>query len=202
MLPLQPFHAFMPVPILPAAQVQATSYEQHLAYLEWYINYLAKNINASEVKANETLEGGEADLTELTVGGIKYAVPQGGGSTDNAAVRAVKPSSVAVGSNSITVNYADLPSGAVIDEMVLVVGVSGGTVPRIVRITPKSSTTALSSDQGGGNGYCNWTRSKISAGGTTADAFSYTTQTLWTTGYNTGDTGDADSSRIYYHIEA
>ena len=198
MLPLQPFHSFMPVPILPAAQMQATSYEQHLAYIEWYLNYLSKNFNESSVKANEPLEGGEADLTELTVNNVKYAVPQGGGDDYNV-LKVATPTSVVVGVDSITVNYADLPAGAVIDEMVLVVGVSGGTVPRIVRITPKSNTMALSSDQGGGNGYCNWTRSKISAGGTTSDNFSYSAQTLWSTGYITGDTGDAANSKIYYH---
>ena len=81
----------MPVPVLPAAQVQATSYEQHLAYVEWYLNYLSGTVNTkiealeaaieekSTVKANEVLEGTEPDLTELTVDGVKYKVPDGGG---------------------------------------------------------------------------------------------------------------------------
>ena len=88
---LRPFKGFMPVPVLPAAQVQATSYEQHLAYVEWYLNYLSGTVNTktealeaaiaekSTVVANEALGGTEPDLTELTVDGTKYKVPDGGG---------------------------------------------------------------------------------------------------------------------------
>lgn len=108
---IKPFCGFLPVPILPAAQVAATSYEQHLAYIEWYIKQLYEDMTASDetintlgdtvgslgetlsalqttvgnipvVKANEALAGTEADLTELTVDNIKYKIPEGGSGSD------------------------------------------------------------------------------------------------------------------------
>lgn len=36
----KPFSGFCPVPVLPSSQIAATSYMQHLAYLEWYITQL------------------------------------------------------------------------------------------------------------------------------------------------------------------
>ena len=53
MAKLKPFRGWLPVPILPAAQVQATSYAQHLAYLEWYIDYLSGQVALCEVLANK-----------------------------------------------------------------------------------------------------------------------------------------------------
>lgn len=50
---IKPFRSFLPVPILPASQVQATSYEQHLAYLEWYIDYMAKVLESAETVENK-----------------------------------------------------------------------------------------------------------------------------------------------------
>lgn len=50
---LKPFKGWLPVPVLPAAQVQATSYAQHLAYLQWYVDYLAEEITLCEVLANK-----------------------------------------------------------------------------------------------------------------------------------------------------
>lgn len=108
---IKPFCGLLPVPILPAAQVAATSYEQHLAYIEWYIKHLYTEVSATEetvntlgdsvgslgetltalqttvdnipiVKANEALVGTESDLTELTIGGVKYKIPEGGSGSD------------------------------------------------------------------------------------------------------------------------
>lgn len=80
---VKPFRGFLPVPILPAAQVQATSYEQHLAYIEWYLNYLAGAVNSivpgTAVEANPELDGGEDDLDSIEIAGTKYAIPSGGG---------------------------------------------------------------------------------------------------------------------------
>lgn len=53
MAKIKPFKGWLPVPILPAAQVQATSYAQHLAYLEWYIDYLSGQVALCEVLANK-----------------------------------------------------------------------------------------------------------------------------------------------------
>ena len=53
MAKIKPFKGWLPVPILPAAQVQATSYAQHLAYLEWYIDYLSGQVALCEVLVNK-----------------------------------------------------------------------------------------------------------------------------------------------------
>lgn len=53
---LKPFKGWLPVPVLPAAQVQATSYAQHLAYLEWYIDYLREQIELCETLANKVTD--------------------------------------------------------------------------------------------------------------------------------------------------
>lgn len=63
MAKIKPFKGWLPVPILPAAQVQATSYAQHLAYLEWYIDYLAGQVALCEVLANKVTSI-DADSTD------------------------------------------------------------------------------------------------------------------------------------------
>lgn len=63
MAKLKPFKGWLPVPILPAAQVQATSYAQHLAYLEWYIDYLRAQVELCEVLANKVTSI-DADSTD------------------------------------------------------------------------------------------------------------------------------------------
>ena len=60
---LKPFRGWLPVPVLPAAQVQATSYAQHLAYLQWYIDYLAEEIALCEQLANKVTNI-DADSTD------------------------------------------------------------------------------------------------------------------------------------------
>ncbi len=55
MFKLKKFKGWLPVPVLPAAQVAATSYAQQLAYLEWYVDYLASIIgNAQDVNDKVT----------------------------------------------------------------------------------------------------------------------------------------------------
>ena len=63
MAKIEPFKGWFPVPILPAAQVQATSYAQHLAYLEWYIDYLSGQVALCEVLANKVTSI-DADSTD------------------------------------------------------------------------------------------------------------------------------------------
>lgn len=63
MAKIKPFKGWLPVPILPAAQVQATSYAQHLAYLEWYIDYLSGQVALCEVLANK-VSSIDADSTD------------------------------------------------------------------------------------------------------------------------------------------
>lgn len=60
---IKPFKGWLPVPVLPAAQVQATSYAQHLAYLEWYIDYLSEQVALCEVLANKVTSI-DADSTD------------------------------------------------------------------------------------------------------------------------------------------
>lgn len=55
MFKLKKFKGWLPVPVLPAGQVAATSYAQQLAYLEWYVDYLASIIgNAQDVNDKVT----------------------------------------------------------------------------------------------------------------------------------------------------
>lgn len=55
MFKLKKFKGWLPVPVLPAAQVAATSYAQQLAYLEWYVDYLASIIgNAQDINDKVT----------------------------------------------------------------------------------------------------------------------------------------------------
>lgn len=63
MAKIKPFKGWLPVPILPAAQVQATSYAQHLAYLEWYIDYLSGQVALCEVLADKVTSI-DADSTD------------------------------------------------------------------------------------------------------------------------------------------
>lgn len=63
MAKLKPFKGWLPVPILPAAQVQATSYAQHLAYIEWYLDYLRGQVELCEVLANKVTSI-DADSTD------------------------------------------------------------------------------------------------------------------------------------------
>ena len=60
---IKPFKGWLPVPVLPAAQVQATSYAQHLAYLQWYIDYLSEQVALCEVLANKVTNI-DADSTD------------------------------------------------------------------------------------------------------------------------------------------
>ena len=79
----KPFSGYCPVPILPSSQVAATSYMQHLAYLEWYIAQLQNEIEQSgSVVANPELTGDEPDLTGIQINGENYAIPEGGSGSD------------------------------------------------------------------------------------------------------------------------
>ena len=62
----KPFSGFCPVPVLPASQAAATSYMQHLAYLEWYIEHM-KNAFENE---DDNLHTG-LDRLDSAMGGIE-----------------------------------------------------------------------------------------------------------------------------------
>ena len=53
----KPFSGFCPVPVLPSSQVAATSYMQHLAYLEWYIEQLRKHFEEQDSDFDTAIEG-------------------------------------------------------------------------------------------------------------------------------------------------
>lgn len=53
----KPFSGFCPVPVLPASQSAATSYMQHLAYLEWYIEQVRKHFEQQDTDFDAAIEG-------------------------------------------------------------------------------------------------------------------------------------------------
>lgn len=245
MAKIKPFKGWLPVPILPAAQIQATSYAQHLAYLEWYIDYLSGQVALCEVLANkvtsigadstdeqypsakavqdklaiiatalQTLSGAVADipqirvnrplagtedpLTALEYNGTNYKVIGDG-------QQVTVPTQVEVGTDKVTVTFPDLPAGAVIDRVDVLLKVSGGTTAQLRSLTPSSEIilgTYISTAQDGGLGYCVWNASPSSAGGVTYITFEIASNTLWTNALTSSDVGLAGNSRIYYHIEA
>lgn len=72
---LRPFNGgFLPLPILPASQVAATSYEQHLAYIEWYLNYLANEVNGISGEVTQLTGTGDILDQSTVVGTYKYVV--------------------------------------------------------------------------------------------------------------------------------
>ena len=52
----KPFSGFCPVPVLPSSQVAATSYMQHLAYLEWYIEQVRKHFEEQDTDFDIAIE--------------------------------------------------------------------------------------------------------------------------------------------------
>lgn len=52
----KPFSGFCPVPVLPSSQVAATSYMQHLAYLEWYIEQVRKHFEEQDTDFDTAIE--------------------------------------------------------------------------------------------------------------------------------------------------
>lgn len=52
----KPFSGFCPVPVLPSSQVAATSYMQHLAYVEWYIEQLRKHFEQQDTDFDTAIE--------------------------------------------------------------------------------------------------------------------------------------------------
>lgn len=53
----KPFSGFCPVPVLPSSQAAATSYMQHLAYLEWYIEQVRKHFEQQDTDFDAAIEG-------------------------------------------------------------------------------------------------------------------------------------------------
>ena len=250
MAKLKPFKGWLPVPILPAAQVQATSYAQHLAYIEWYLDYLRGQVELCEVLANKVttidndstdeqypsakavqtkltavgnamqllktqldaipvvnvnkpLQGTEPALTSLewqdpdTAVKTLYAVPQGG-------QQVLIPTQVSVGSGEVSITHKTLPAGAVIDRIDVLLYVSSGTSPQMRTLIPTDDiilNSLMSTDQGGGLGYCVWNKTTSVSGDTTITKCEISSNTLWSTPLTAADIGYADSSRIYYHIE-
>lgn len=52
----KPFSGFCPVPVLPSSQVAATSYMQHLAYLEWYIEQMREHFETHDSDFDTAIE--------------------------------------------------------------------------------------------------------------------------------------------------
>lgn len=52
----KPFSGFCPVPVLPSSQAAATSYAQHLAYLEWYIEQMRKQFEQQDTDFDAAIE--------------------------------------------------------------------------------------------------------------------------------------------------
>lgn len=52
----KPFSGFCPVPVLPSSQAAATSYMQHLAYLEWYIEQMRKHFEQQDTDFDAAIE--------------------------------------------------------------------------------------------------------------------------------------------------
>ena len=62
----KPFSGFCPVPVLPSSQAAATSYMQHLAYLEWYIEQMKKAFENEDDNLHTGL-----DHLDSAMGGIE-----------------------------------------------------------------------------------------------------------------------------------
>ena len=52
----KPFSGFCPVPVLPSSQAAATSYMQHLAYLEWYIEQVREHFEQQDTDFDAAIE--------------------------------------------------------------------------------------------------------------------------------------------------
>lgn len=244
MAKIKPFKGWLPVPILPAAQVQATSYAQHLAYLEWYIDYLSGQVALCEVlvnkvtsinadstdeqypsakavytrlnaladiltllsstvadlpriRVNRPLTGTEDALTSLEYNNTNYKVIGDG-------QQVLIPTQVSVGAGEVSITHKTLPAGAVIDRIDVMLYVSNGVSPQMRTLIPTDEiilNSLMSTDQGGGLGYCVWNKTTSVSDDTTITKCEISTNTLWTTPLTAADIGYADSSRIYYHIE-
>lgn len=245
MAKIKPFKGWLPVPILPAAQVQATSYAQHLAYLEWYIDYLSGQVALCEVLANKVtsidadstdeqypsakavqdklviiastlqtlsdavtdipqirvnrpLAGTEDPLTALEYNGTNYKVIGDG-------QQVLIPTQVSVGPDEVSITHKTLPAGAVIDRIEIMLYVSGGTTPQMRILFPTDEMilgSLMSTDQDGGLGYCVWNKTTSVSGDITITKCEISSNSLWANALTASDIGYAESSRIYYHIEA
>lgn len=90
----KPFSGFCPVPVLPSSQVAATSYMQHLAYLEWYIEQLRKHFEEQDSDFDAAIEGIQdsfetvgADIEDLD-DRVSALEQSGGGGAAPALIRA------------------------------------------------------------------------------------------------------------------
>lgn len=243
MFKLKKFKGWLPVPVLPAAQVAATSYAQQLAYLEWYVDYLASIIgNAQDVndkvteltpdvtdeqypsakavqdkltiiattlqtlsgavadipqiRVNRPLAGTEDPLTALEYNGTNYKVD---------GQQVLIPTQVSVGPDEVSITHKTLPAGAVIDRIEIMLYVSGGTNPQMRILFPTDEMilgSLMSTDQDGGLGYCVWNKTTSVSGDITITKCEISSNSLWATALTASDIGYAESSRIYYHIEA
>lgn len=90
----KPFSGFCPVPVLPSSQVAATSYMQHLAYLEWYIEQLRKHFEQQDTdfdtaieRIQDSFETVNADIEDLD-DRVSVLEQSGGGGAAPALIRA------------------------------------------------------------------------------------------------------------------
>lgn len=98
----------------------------------------------------------------------------------------------------LSLTFNDLPTGAVIDSVDMVVKISGGTVYRAFTLYHGFNNEYVVSENGSGNGVSVFTMTSGSNLGITIAVFAQTSNTLWTTNIAAGDT--PVRAIIKYHV--
>lgn len=177
---------------LPVSQVQIAGYAYQINYLAYLIEKLEKDVaNLDPEDQGEAISTLQAAVAELRA--ELENIQTGGGNAYVLAPRLEEP-----GARQIRLNYEDLPAGAVIDRIEVIINTEGNTVP--VKFDIAVHAGALSGTSAGtGNGYALWSISTTSAGGQTIlYAYLEATNTLYTHVPAVGD--HTVWARIYYHV--
>lgn len=159
------------------------------AQLDEWIEGAQSQLDALDDKIDQEIADRQAAIAAITI--------------PNNLQRVIVPSQVTCGSNSVTIAFTLLPTGAVVDRIDLFLLVSGGTVPQIRTLFRDTRVLGnfVSSDMGGGNGYANWNGQWSTAGLSTYVVASISSGSLWNTTITPSDSARAADCRIYYHIE-
>lgn len=159
------------------------------AQVDEWIEGAQSQLDALDDKIDQEIADRQAAIAAITV--------------PNNLQRVIVPSQVTCGSNSVTIAFTLLPTGAVVDRIDLFLLVSGGTVPQIRTLFRDTRVLGnfISSDMGGGNGYANWNGQWSTAGLSTYIVASISSGSLWSTPITSNDSARAADCRIYYHIE-
>lgn len=115
--------------VLPASQVQATSYAYQLAYIQWLIEQLSTTVSqlSGAVVANPDHTGDEADLEYIKIGETVYKVAGSGGSTVEAN-ETVDPAAPALTTLTIDGVGYNVPQAPEIDSLLSLRYTFTGTV--------------------------------------------------------------------------